>query len=81
MHAAVRPTVTAACGIRVFRFIHGEIEMSEFTDKVVIIVGASGKDNTGQCMARRFAAEGAHVLVSGRRAEPLDELAREIGCA
>lgn len=55
--------------------------MSEFTDKVVIIVGASGKDNTGQCMARRFAAEGAHVLVSGRRAEPLDELAREIGCA
>lgn len=54
--------------------------MSKFTDKVVIIVGASGKDNMGQCMARRFAAEGAHVLVSGRRAEPLDELAREIGC-
>ena len=33
--------------------------MGRFTGKVVSIVGAAGKDNMGQVMARRFAAEGA----------------------
>ena len=40
--------------------------MGRFTGKVVSIVGAAGEDNMGQVMARRFAAEGAKVVVSGR---------------
>ncbi len=34
-----------------------------------------------QTMARRFAAEGAHVIVAGRHREPLAQLAEEIGGA
>jgi len=33
----------------------------------------------GQGLARRFAAAGAKVVVAGRKKEPLDELARDIG--
>ncbi len=35
----------------------------------------------GQCIARRFADEGASVVVAGRHAEPLAQLASEIGGA
>lgn len=52
--------------------------MGRMQDKVVSIVGAAGKDNMGQVMARRFAAEGAKVVVSGRHEEPLRTLAEEI---
>lgn len=52
--------------------------MSSLTGKVVSIVGAAGKDNMGQVIARRFAEEGAKVIVSGRHEEPLRELAEEI---
>jgi 2-hydroxycyclohexanecarboxyl-CoA dehydrogenase len=55
--------------------------MKRFEGKVVIVVGAAGKGNMGQCIARRFAAEGASVVVAGRHAEPLDQLAGEIGGA
>jgi NAD(P)-dependent dehydrogenase (short-subunit alcohol dehydrogenase family) len=55
--------------------------MSKFKDKVVIVVGAAGKDNMGQGIARRFAAEGAKVVVAGRHREPLELLAKEIGGA
>ncbi|MFQ3666032.1 MAG: SDR family NAD(P)-dependent oxidoreductase, partial [Sphingomonadaceae bacterium] len=47
--------------------------------KTAVVVGAAGKDNAGQAIARRFAAEGATVLVAGRREEPLAALAAEIG--
>lgn len=47
--------------------------------KAAVVVGATGKDNAGQAIARRFASEGARVLVAGRRAEPLMALAAEIG--
>jgi 3-oxoacyl-[acyl-carrier protein] reductase len=49
--------------------------------KTAVIMGASGESNFGTAIARRFAAEGAHVVVSARRAEPLQQLAREIGGA
>ncbi|MGF6812412.1 NAD(P)-dependent dehydrogenase (short-subunit alcohol dehydrogenase family) [Paraburkholderia sp. Clong3] len=55
--------------------------MKRFEGKVVIVVGAAGHGNMGQCIARRFAGEGASVIVAGRRAEPLDHLASEIGGA
>lgn len=47
--------------------------------KVAVVLGAAGRDNMGQVIARRFAAEGARVVVAGRNAEPLEALAREIG--
>lgn len=53
--------------------------MGSFDNKVVIVVGAAGKDNMGQGIARRFAAEGATVVVAGRRLDALRALADEIG--
>lgn len=53
--------------------------MGSLTGKTAVILGASGSSNFGTAMARRFAQEGAHVVVSGRRKEPLSALAAEIG--
>lgn len=53
--------------------------MGRLEGKVVSVVGAAGPGNMGQVMARRFAAEGAKVVVSGRHEAPLAELAAEIG--
>lgn len=47
--------------------------------KVAIVLGAGGQGNMGQAIARRFAAEGASVVVAGRNAAVLDALAAEIG--
>lgn len=47
--------------------------------KVAIIIGAAGKDNMGQVIARRFAAEGARVAVAGRRMSELSAFAEQIG--
>ncbi|KQM21985.1 SDR family NAD(P)-dependent oxidoreductase [Novosphingobium sp. Leaf2] len=47
--------------------------------KVAIVLGAGGQDNMGQAIARRFATEGARVVVAGRNAAVLDTLADEIG--
>lgn len=49
--------------------------------KTAVIVGAAGAGNMGQHMARRFAAEGAKVLVAGRHEAELKALAGEIGGA
>ena len=49
--------------------------MGRFDGKVVSIVGAASQDNMGQVMARRFAAEGAKVVVSGRNEDRLRALA------
>lgn len=50
-------------------------------DKVVIVLGAGTRGNMGQSIARAFIAEGAKVMVAGRKAEPLQEFADETGCA
>jgi NAD(P)-dependent dehydrogenase (short-subunit alcohol dehydrogenase family) len=52
--------------------------MGKLTGKVASIVGAAGKDNMGQVIARKFAAEGAKVVVSGRNEDVLKALAAEI---
>lgn len=52
--------------------------MNRISGKVAVILGAAGEGNMGQTIARRFAAEGARVIVAGRNEKPLQELAREI---
>ena len=52
--------------------------MGRLEGKVASVVGAASKDNMGQVIARRFAEEGAKVVVSGRHEEPLRQLAEEI---
>lgn len=51
--------------------------MARFTDKVVVVTG--GSDGIGLATAGLFAAEGAHVYVTGRRQDRLDEAVKEIG--
>lgn len=53
--------------------------MGTLTDKTAVIVGASGQANFGSAIARRLAQEGANVVVSARREEPLKALADELG--
>lgn len=52
--------------------------MKTLTGKTAVIVGASGSSNFGSAIARRLAAEGAHVVVAARRQEPLQQLAAEL---
>ena len=52
--------------------------MKRLDSKVAVILGAAGENNMGQVIARSFAAEGAHVVVAGRNAAPLSELAAEL---
>lgn len=53
--------------------------MGNLTGKTAVVVGASGTSNFGTAIARALAADGANVVVSARRAEPLNALAKEIG--
>lgn len=53
--------------------------MKRLQDKVAIVLGAAGRDNMGQEIARRFAAEGARVVVAGRQADELARFAATIG--
>ena len=46
--------------------------------KVSLILGAAGKDNMGQVMARRFAQEGAKIVVAGRKEDSLKEICSRI---
>ncbi|MFY8094728.1 MAG: SDR family oxidoreductase [Niveispirillum sp.] len=53
--------------------------MGRLAGKGAIVIGAANRDNMGQVIARRFAAEGATVVVAGRKRDELDRLADEIG--
>jgi uncharacterized protein len=49
----------------------------EIDGRRALVTGATG--GIGQAIARALHARGAHVVVTGRRAEVLEELARELG--
>ena len=52
--------------------------MGRIEGKVAVVLGAAGAGNMGQVIARRFAGEGARVIVAGRSEAPLKALASEI---
>lgn len=54
--------------------------MGQLAGKTAVVLGASSEDNMGQHIARSFLAEGARVLVSGRKREVLERFAGETGC-
>jgi NAD(P)-dependent dehydrogenase (short-subunit alcohol dehydrogenase family) len=45
----------------------------KFTDKTVVITGSG--TGIGQAIARKFAENGAHIVIMGRRKEPLEQTA------
>lgn len=47
--------------------------------KVAVVIGAAGRDNMGQVIARAFAHAGARVVVAGRSGDALGDLAEELG--
>jgi 2-hydroxycyclohexanecarboxyl-CoA dehydrogenase len=49
--------------------------MGKLLGKVAVVLGAAGKDNMGQHIARAFAVEGATVLVAGRHEDELQRFA------
>ena len=53
--------------------------MGRLAGKVAYVLGAAGRGNMGQVIARRFAEEGATVAVGGRHIDELEWLAGEIG--
>lgn len=53
--------------------------MARLAGKGALILGAANRDNMAQVIARRFAREGARVVVGGRKMEELQRFADEIG--
>ena len=43
----------------------------KFTDKIVVITGSG--TGIGQAIAKKFAENGANIIIMGRRKEPLDQ--------
>jgi NAD(P)-dependent dehydrogenase (short-subunit alcohol dehydrogenase family) len=52
--------------------------VAQLDGKIAIVLGAAGKDNMAQHIARRFAQEGARVVVAGRHKDELDRFAKTI---
>jgi NAD(P)-dependent dehydrogenase (short-subunit alcohol dehydrogenase family) len=53
--------------------------MSRLDGKVALILGASTRGGIGEATARAFDREGARVVLSARRLEGAEEIARELG--
>ena len=53
--------------------------MGQLAGKVAVVIGAAGRGNMGQVIARTLANAGAKLVVAGRDAAALGELAAEIG--
>lgn len=53
--------------------------MGRLEGKAAVILGAAGRGNMAQTIARRFVREGAKVAVAGRRMDALEAFAAEIG--
>lgn len=53
--------------------------MANLSGKVAVVLGAAGRDNMGQHIARALADAGAKVIVSGRNADELQGFAGKIG--
>lgn len=53
--------------------------MARLAGKRALVVGAAGRDNMGQAIARRFLAEGAQVAVAGRKRAALDAFVAQDG--
>jgi len=52
--------------------------MLKLSGKRAVVLGAAGRDNMGQVIARRFVQEGAKVLVAGRHADALEAFAKDV---
>lgn len=53
--------------------------MGRLTGKRALVLGAGGKDNMGQAIARRFVDEGAAIAVAGRDMGELERFAASLG--
>lgn len=53
--------------------------MTGLKGKVAVVLGASAEGGTGWAVAKRFAEQGARVIISARRLALLEELAPKIG--
>ena len=53
--------------------------MSQLKGKTAVVLGAASKGNMAQVIAKKFADEGAKVLVGGRNEEELTRFSTEIG--
>ena len=53
--------------------------MANLQGKVAVVIGAAGRGNMAQTIARRLAADGAKLVVAGRDVAVLQALAEELG--
>ena len=52
------------------------LDDSKFADKVVVVTGSG--TGIGQAIAKRFAENGATIILLGRRKEPLEQTRAEL---
>src|SRR4051794_40387486 len=61
------------------RIARERARMTRLAGKKAVVLGAAGRNNMAQAIARRFAEEGATLVVAGRQEEELKRFAAEIG--